>query len=202
MKFQNTTSTAVCPNRISMKLLGVGPDICRTCGGSFTRHKAGRGWFCSVECRGRAKFRPAIERFWEKVSPEPMSGCWLWTGADYGKGYGSFYDGHNIRSAHIFSYEHYVGAVPDGLILRHRCDLPPCVNPDHLVPGTQLQNMQDAVLRGRHPIGSKCRNSKLTEEIILDARIRNLTTAQFATEQDVSKSTASTALRGIKWRHV
>ncbi len=91
----------------------------------------------------------SYDRFEAKYIPEPMSGCWLWTAALSNKGYGFYFsDGHNF--AHRWSYSHFVGPIPEGLIVRHRCDTPSCVNPDHLELGTQSDNMQDCIKRGRH----------------------------------------------------
>lgn len=98
-------------------------------------------------------------RFDRKWLPEPNSGCWLWMGAHNGqKGvdlYGFFgYDGITIGS-HRASWQLYRGEIPDGLVVRHKCDTPCCVNPDHLKLGTQLDNIQDAIDRRRHSCGEK-----------------------------------------------
>lgn len=81
------------------------------------------------------------------------SGCWEWNGKRNDSGYGIFNArliGYEDARAHRVVYEHLVGPIPDGLHLRHHCDNPPCVNPDHLEPGTPAQNMADMVERGRH----------------------------------------------------
>src|SRR3990167_9516601 len=80
------------------------------------------------------------DRFWKYVQPEPMSGCWLWIGGLRGDGYGSFWDGTRNTQAHRFSYEHYVGAIPDSMQLDHTCRLRPCVNYRHVEPVTSLEN--------------------------------------------------------------
>lgn len=82
----------------------------------------------------RARRNP-IDRFWEKVSPEPNSGCWLWASAyDFG-GYGILWigDGRSVR-AHRFAYELLIGVIPAGLTLDHLCRQRACVNPLHLDP--------------------------------------------------------------------
>lgn len=83
-------------------------------------------------------------RFWFKVLPVP-SGCWEWQGGKAGE-YGKF---QNMR-AHCFAYALCTGPIPAGMVVRHSCDNPPCVNPAHLSLGTQLDNMRDMVARGRH----------------------------------------------------
>jgi hypothetical protein len=90
------------------------------------------------------------ERFWERVSPEPNSGCWLWTGAYQTKngGYGRLYDSPGrLRYAHAIAWELYRGPIPEGTEIDHLCRVTICVNPDHLEPVTHRENM----LRGKAP---------------------------------------------------
>lgn len=83
----------------------------------------------------------AIDRFMDKVIPEPNCGCWLWAGALYNqKGYGSFYNGTSNVRAHRFSYEYFVGEIPNGLQLDHLCRVRCCVNPKHLEAVTAREN--------------------------------------------------------------
>lgn len=93
---------------------------------------------------GRPGFppRPLEERFWEKVQPEPMSGCWLWTGTKKFDGYGELtVGGRKHVRAHRFSYELLVGPIPEGLDLDHLCRVRACVNPRHLEPVTRQINL-------------------------------------------------------------
>lgn len=89
------------------------------------------------------------ERFEAKYIPEPMSGCWLWTGAQLKAGYGQFRN-EDHALAHRWPYSHFVGPIPPGAVVRHVCDTPSCVNPVHLEPGSYADNMADKVRRGRH----------------------------------------------------
>jgi hypothetical protein len=84
------------------------------------------------------------ERFWEKV--EKTDSCWLWTAAK-SKGYGAFKVAGRQEEAHRYSYELLVGPIPTGLTIDHLCRNPACVNPAHLEPVTNREN----VLRGISP---------------------------------------------------
>jgi hypothetical protein len=89
-----------------------------------------------------------VARFFAKV--QITDHCWLWTGACHQiGGYGFFSAGDKQVLAHRFSYEHHRGPIPDGLHVCHSCDVPPCVNPQHLWLGTRSDNMQDAAQKGR-----------------------------------------------------
>lgn len=90
-----------------------------------------------------------------KVQKDEKSGCWVWTGS---KRRGKYVKGKSVerlrgelrmggvsgknRLAHIVSYEHFVGPVPEGMELDHHCHNTLCVNPDHLEPVTHTVNMQ------------------------------------------------------------
>jgi hypothetical protein len=85
-----------------------------------------------------------MEKFWERVLPEPNSGCWLWIGAMGGAHYGviSINPGQRI-AAHRYSLQLHGVDIPDHLFVLHRCDTPLCVNPNHLFVGTYKDNAQD-----------------------------------------------------------
>jgi hypothetical protein len=79
----------------------------------------------------------AIAQFWDKVSPEPNSGCWLWVGSMNTSGHGQVWFDGKTHSAHRFSWEMHKGPIPTGHEIDHRvCRMKCCVNPDHLVPCT------------------------------------------------------------------
>ncbi|MGQ7788903.1 hypothetical protein [Nesterenkonia sp. K-15-9-6] len=100
-------------------------------------------------------------RFWSKVVKGPGPACWIWTGALSDDGYGRFYlhegPGGMVRP-HRYSY-----AITEGIDLTdidqlmHTCDVPICVNPDHLAAGDRIDNMVDRRLKGRDGNGSAAR---------------------------------------------
>ena len=97
--------------------------------------------------------RPAAQSvesaFAERVTPGP-NGCLDWIGHTYTNGYGRISVGGRWQSAHRVSYELHHGEIPKGLIVRHSCDRPICVAPEHLLVGTFADNTRDCIERGRH----------------------------------------------------
>lgn len=102
--------------------------------------------------------KPITERFWPRVNKAgPIHAvlgtpCWLWTGAPDNRGYGRLSTtlGGSVLKAHRLSWEIANGAIPEGLCVLHRCDNPPCVNPEHLFLGTRPDNARDMADKGRH----------------------------------------------------
>ncbi len=119
------------------------------------------------------KKRPLAERFWEKVDRRGPDECWPWTGCINRKtGYGSIYAGTGAR---VLRYAHHVALEVFGRLsstpshrvhVRHSCDNPRCVNPQHLKIGTAQDNMQDREDRGRHAHDVSHIKKKITPELI------------------------------------
>lgn len=91
---------------------------------------------------------PIVARFWARVK-KTEGGCWIWTGGKFRRGYGALWDGSKTWYAHRLSYELHKGPIPPGAVIMHACDTRSCVNPEHLVAGTQRDNIRDAVTKGR-----------------------------------------------------
>jgi hypothetical protein len=103
---------------------------------------------------------PVRVRLLKHVKIDPVTGCWMWQRGKCPRGYGKVavrLGPHQVvtRLAHRVSYEEFVGHIPDGLVVRHLCHVPGCVNPEHLAVGTQQDNADDAVRAGRFGAGRK-----------------------------------------------
>jgi len=160
-------------------------------------------------------------RFQRFVSPEPNTGCWLWAGADdQRRGYGRFGLGseHQVVAAHRFAWEAANGPVPPGLFVCHRCDLPACVNPDHLFVGSHDDNMRDMVAKDRARFGVNRGEANgfaiLTEVQVQEIRRRYSpgrpqgavqqpgSIKALAREFGVSPRAIQRVVRGQYWRHI
>ena len=94
--------------------------------------------------------QPAENRFWVKVDKRSDDECWEWIGCRSNKGYGWIVDDDSQQMvASRFSWRLHNGPIPDGMLICHTCDNPPCVNPQHLFLGTKTDNMRDMVAKGR-----------------------------------------------------
>lgn len=148
------------------------------------------------------------DRFWEKVDRRGPDECWLWTAAVNEHGYGVMRPegrrtGPTIK-AHRVSLM-LAGVDVDGLVVRHSCDNPPCVNPAHLSTGTKADNSADMVTRDRHARGSRSGTSKLTERQVAEIRARQAAGELhrvLAAEYGVSRVTITNIVSGKTWRHV
>ncbi len=90
------------------------------------------------------------DRFAAKVNKKSPNECWPWIGSSNCKGYGNFWVTNRKRSATQVSWEiANLVPFPLGKIACHYCDNPPCVNPNHIFPGTYKDNTQDAISKGR-----------------------------------------------------
>lgn len=93
--------------------------------------------------------RTKVVRFMNNHVGYDSNGCWLWLGFVRSNGYGQTCIGRGSELTHRLSYELFVGDIPDGMFVYHRCDVKRCINPDHLFVGTPKDNSQDRERKGR-----------------------------------------------------
>lgn len=106
-----------------------------------------------------------------KSKLDDETGCWNWTKYLEKNGYAKVGYKGKTRWSHRLSYEAFVGPIPEGFDVCHRCDNRKCVNPNHLFVGSRLDNMKDAVGKNRVAKGVKLPQTKLTpsdKETIID----------------------------------
>ena len=159
--------------------------------------------------------KPVIERVLSKVVRIPFSGCWIFMGAANDFGYGVVGTGGrgmpNDR-AHRITYKHFHGEIPGGMFVCHECDVPSCCNPDHLFLGTNQDNVDDMVKKGRnskpprnlHVVGSVHPGSKLTEAQAVEIRLmhlRGIKQKDIATQYGMAHQTISKIVNNKRYKN-
>lgn len=90
-----------------------------------------------------------LDFFFERVACCPVTGCWFWLGAMGTRGYGNLSLLGKYLNAHVASFLIFNGPIPADQVVRHTCHQRLCCNPDHLILGSQRQNMIDMIQAGR-----------------------------------------------------
>lgn len=178
------------------------------CQSHYTRWREGRD--LSEPLRRRV-LNDDDARFDSWVEMDPNGGCWLWSGVTSEFGHGRIQMRGTMVPAHRFAFERAFGPVPAGLNVCHHCDVPQCVNPDHLFAGTQADNVADMMAKGRYGEkrrgwrGSECSFAKLNEDAvrrILVALAAGRFQRDVGEEYGVSQVMIGRIARGTSWRHV
>ncbi len=134
--------------------------------------------------------------------------CLLWPRTTNRGGYAMALDGKHPRSVHRLAFEIAVGPIPDGCDICHHCDKPPCFRPIHLFAGTENENIQDSIAKGRfrRALGENHGNAKLDNDSILAIRrlyaAGGITQRALAQRFDTKQSVIWAILARTAWKHV
>lgn len=166
-----------------------------------------RNWTKFMDSGGRMQKRESVEeRFARQIIKRGPDECWEWQAATTEGGHGQFGAGDIRTTAHRFAWALENGNIPDGQVVRHSCDNPPCCNPKHLLLGTQLENMGDCVDRGRNNKGEVTGTSVLTEGEVLQIRekwaTRKYRQKDLGREFGVTQNTIHKVVRRVTWQHI
>ena len=147
------------------------------------------------------------DKFWGFVDKKGPDDCWEWNGNILSQGYGRMYHhSTNEPKAHRLSYMINVGEIPKGALIRHSCNNPKCVNPNHLSIGTNQDNSDDMKNTNRSLTGEKHPQSKLTNKDIIE--IRNMffkskcKITTLAYKYGVSDAAIHSIVTGNSWKHI
>jgi hypothetical protein len=145
-------------------------------------------------------------QFWARIDQRGENECWPFNGSLSHKRYGAGWfkvNGVVYRVAHRASWAIHYGP-PGDLHVCHSCDNPPCVNPRHLFLGTNVDNVNDRVAKGRTQRGSKHFLSRLTEDDVRTIRVlvQCQSQSETARQYGVSVGTVSAIVHGRSWKHL
>lgn len=152
---------------------------------------------------------PASDRFWTKV--DKSGNCWEWTAYRDGLGYGFFRmtPAEPMWRAHRAAWTLVNGPIPEGMVVCHRCDNPPCVRIDHLFLGTNQDNVDDRVAKGRSSrqvphFGEASPNAKLTAAQVYEIRRRyaagGVGQRELGEKFGISQTHIGRIVRGTRWK--
>jgi len=186
--------------------------ICEQCQKTFAKdprctHKYfQRQRFCSQTCAGEnwSKCRPprdqeTVFRTWFDAA---SNGCWEWEGAKDKDGYGIFSFEKKTARAHRVALQLSGIDVPKGGLVCHTCDNPSCVNPNHLYLGSNRQNSDDKVKRGRSLKGARHYMAKLTDNDVIAIRQSTETAVKTAKQFGISSSNVVMIRQRRTWTHL
>lgn len=153
----------------------------------------------------------ARTRFWSNVDTSPGPGkCWPWRGRASQDGYGKFNvpkqgGGYRFTQATRVMVFLTAGPFPKSLLVRHTCDNPVCVNPDHLELGTHLDNARDMTDRQRQCRGEVHPKTTIAEHVVKDIRRRAIAGepySRIARDTGLHLNTVLGIAKGRTWKHV
>lgn len=144
--------------------------------------------------------------FFDRVEVNDETGCHIWKGPKDKDGYGLFWNHKKLVRAHRLAFERAYGIYPGKLFVLHRCDVPSCVNPDHLFLGTAMDNAQDRNKKKRQAKGEsfplRTKRRSVTEEIVREIRGSNERECEIVRRLKLPQSTVNHIRLRRSWKHV
>jgi hypothetical protein len=139
----------------------------------------------------------------DRCTFEPNTGCWLWMMSVNHKGYGRLRFKRRLWKAHRLSYLAFRGPLED-LNVCHTCDIPSCVNPDHLWLGTQMENVQDMYKKNRsnHAVGERSPTAKLTASDVIEIRTSGINYREAMEKYDIGHALYYQIVKRRLWKHI
>lgn len=179
--------------------------MCPQCNTSFPAKPSSDQIYCSRRCIANVRRRSLADRVWARIHRAGPDECWPWTGSLATAGYGSVAKGNHqggMFRSHRVVWELTCGPIPDGLHVLHRCDNRACCNPAHLFLGTNLDNIYDAVQKGRTPKGEQKATHKLNDEAVRFIRASTRSGLALAKQFGVNPNQIYRVRHRKTWRHV
>jgi len=192
--------------------------ICQLCNKIYhvKNYESNRTKYCSRKCANTANARKNAKNKKErcsskayilsKIEKDKETGCWNWLGAKNKQRYGTkTFAGKGIKVHRLF-YESFIGEIPQGKNVCHKCDNPSCCNPGHLFLGTQSENMQDMIKKKRSNflVGEKCKRSIFKNEDILEIRrlYPSITQVGLSKQFNCSEGAIAAIVHRRTWKHI
>ncbi len=155
----------------------------------------------------KKKHAKYIAEFFTKCTQPSPDSCWEWKQSISELGYGKAKFQTKSIGAHRLAYKFAKGEIPKGLYVCHACDNRKCINPAHLFLGTQRDNVQDSVRKGRrrYAFGDTAGGRKITSAVVIRIKERaktERTYAKMASDYGISRRQICRIVRGKSWRHI
>lgn len=186
----------------------VAPQLCECGCGKYTNIIKGKpSRYIKGHHKPGSRYASIADAFWHHCVPITGEECWEWNGAFFKSGYGSLSYHSKSHLAHRVSYEIHKGPIPEGMHILHSCDNRKCTNPAHLRVGTQADNVDDMISRGRNrpPQDRQAGRAKISDADAIQIRklcSDGLAFKEIADRYGLSKSAIKKIHYRETWKHI
>lgn len=167
--------------------------------------------YCTKHYQRRKKNPDLANVYWETVDrllaklDINIGDCWIWNGAKFSNHYGLLSINNKNYLTHRIAYALFIGPIPRGLNVLHKCDNPPCCNPAHLFLGTQAENMVDKVKKGRSSKGARNGAAKLDATQVREIKRLlqgSISQREIGSRFGIGQTAISLINTGKNWKHI